>query len=173
MQQYNSNNNNRGIQNPGNFGLWNPESLALESIIQLKESRIPLTIGIWLLRNHPIASRFQSFSGGSFPQTPFRCALLTAGLALACKQALHLGARSEPHEGALSCHSRVYFSPYPPNRELAGRLVLPRPYSILAMALSLNFLKHKMFQPLIKHKISSYPEVFFSSVAQFLLKQES
>ena len=33
------------IRNPGNFGLWNLESWALESEIQLKESRIqiPLT----------------------------------------------------------------------------------------------------------------------------------
>ena len=35
-----------GFQNSGNFGVWNPESWVLESGIQLKESRIPLTIGI-------------------------------------------------------------------------------------------------------------------------------
>ena len=33
-------------EHPGNFCLWNPESWALESGIQLKESGIPLTIGI-------------------------------------------------------------------------------------------------------------------------------
>ena len=36
-----------GIRNQGNFCLWNPGSWALESGIQLKKSRIPLTmIGI-------------------------------------------------------------------------------------------------------------------------------
>ena len=35
-----------GIQNPGFFCLWNLESWALESIIQLQESGIPLRIGI-------------------------------------------------------------------------------------------------------------------------------
>lgn len=35
-----------GIQNPRKFCLWNLESRALESKIQLKESGIPLTIGI-------------------------------------------------------------------------------------------------------------------------------
>ena len=34
------------FRNPRNFCLWNPESWALESGIQLKESGIPLTIGI-------------------------------------------------------------------------------------------------------------------------------
>ena len=33
--------------NPGNFNLWNLESWALESVIQLKESGIPLTNGVW------------------------------------------------------------------------------------------------------------------------------
>ena len=33
------------IRNPGKLCLWNPESRVLESGIQLKESRIPLTIG--------------------------------------------------------------------------------------------------------------------------------
>ena len=36
----------KGFRNPGNFWLWNPESCALESAIQLKESGIPLTSGI-------------------------------------------------------------------------------------------------------------------------------
>ena len=35
-----------GFRNSGNFGVWNPQSWVLESGIQLKESRIPLTIGI-------------------------------------------------------------------------------------------------------------------------------
>ena len=35
-----------GIRNLGNFCLWNPESFTLEFGIQLKESGIPLTIGI-------------------------------------------------------------------------------------------------------------------------------
>ena len=35
-----------GFRNRGNFCLWNPEPWALESGIQLKESGIPLTIGI-------------------------------------------------------------------------------------------------------------------------------
>ena len=35
-----------GIQNPRKFCLWNLESRALESEIQLKETGIPLTIGI-------------------------------------------------------------------------------------------------------------------------------
>ena len=34
------------IRNPGNFHLWIPESWVLEFGIQLKESRIPSTIGI-------------------------------------------------------------------------------------------------------------------------------
>ena len=34
------------IRNPGNHCLWNPDSWELGSGIQLKESRIPLTIGI-------------------------------------------------------------------------------------------------------------------------------
>ena len=36
----------RGIRNLGNFCLWNPESFTSEFGIQLKESGIPLTIGI-------------------------------------------------------------------------------------------------------------------------------
>ena len=35
-----------GFRNPGNFCLWNPEYWALESRIQLLESRIPLKRGI-------------------------------------------------------------------------------------------------------------------------------
>ena len=35
-----------GSRNPGNFCSWNPESRVLKSGIQLKESGIPLTIGI-------------------------------------------------------------------------------------------------------------------------------
>ena len=35
-----------GIRNLRNFSLWNGESCSLESGIQLKESGIPLTIGI-------------------------------------------------------------------------------------------------------------------------------
>ena len=34
-----------GIRNTGKFGTWHPESWVLESRIQHKESRIPLTIG--------------------------------------------------------------------------------------------------------------------------------
>ena len=37
------------IWNLENFSLWNPESWALESGINLKESEIPLMIGIWKL----------------------------------------------------------------------------------------------------------------------------
>ena len=37
---------NRIPKNVDNFSLWNPESWALESGIQLKESGIPLMIGI-------------------------------------------------------------------------------------------------------------------------------
>ena len=33
-----------GIRNTGKFGMWHPESWVLESRIQHKESRIPLTI---------------------------------------------------------------------------------------------------------------------------------
>ena len=36
-----------GFRNQRNFCLWNPESWALESGIQLKEIGIPLTIRIW------------------------------------------------------------------------------------------------------------------------------
>ena len=36
-----------GFRNQRNFCLWNPESWALESGIQLKEIGIPLTIGNW------------------------------------------------------------------------------------------------------------------------------
>ena len=39
-------NRKSGFRNPRNFCLWNPESWAFESGIQLKESGIPLTIGI-------------------------------------------------------------------------------------------------------------------------------
>ena len=35
-----------GFRNPGKFFLWNPESWALKSGIQLKESGIPLMTGI-------------------------------------------------------------------------------------------------------------------------------
>ena len=35
-----------GFRKPGKFWLWNPESWVLDSGIQLKESGIPLTIGI-------------------------------------------------------------------------------------------------------------------------------
>ena len=35
-----------GFRNPGKFYLWNPESWALESGMQLKETGIPLKIGI-------------------------------------------------------------------------------------------------------------------------------
>ena len=35
-----------GIRNPRKFCLWNPESWVLESGIQIKESGIPITIGI-------------------------------------------------------------------------------------------------------------------------------
>ena len=35
-----------GFRNPGNFCNWNPESWALESGIQVYESRIPITIRI-------------------------------------------------------------------------------------------------------------------------------
>ena len=36
-----------GFQDPGNFLLWNLESWALESGIQLKKSGTPLTIAMW------------------------------------------------------------------------------------------------------------------------------
>ena len=36
----------KGFRNPGNLCLWNPESWALDSGIQLKESGILMTIGI-------------------------------------------------------------------------------------------------------------------------------
>ena len=39
-------NRKSGFRNPRNFCLWNPESWAFESGIRLKESGIPLTIGI-------------------------------------------------------------------------------------------------------------------------------
>ena len=39
-------NRKSGFRNPRNFCLWNPESWAFESGIQLKESGIPLIIGI-------------------------------------------------------------------------------------------------------------------------------
>ena len=35
-----------GILNPGKFCLWNPEPWTLKSRKQVKESRIPVTIGI-------------------------------------------------------------------------------------------------------------------------------
>ena len=35
-----------GLRSPGKFCLWNPESWVLDSGIQLKESGIPLKIGI-------------------------------------------------------------------------------------------------------------------------------
>ena len=35
-----------GFRYPGNFCLWNPQSLVLESRIQLKKSGIPQKIGI-------------------------------------------------------------------------------------------------------------------------------
>ena len=36
-----------GFQDPGNFLLWNLESWALQSGIQLKKSGTPLTIAMW------------------------------------------------------------------------------------------------------------------------------
>ena len=39
------------FRNLGNFRFWNPESWALESGIQLKEFRIPPTIGIQYLES--------------------------------------------------------------------------------------------------------------------------
>ena len=46
LQSNESEAQNRAQRNPGNFCLWNPESLASESGIPLEESRIPLTTGI-------------------------------------------------------------------------------------------------------------------------------
>ena len=68
------------ILNLGNHCLWNPESWALESGIQLKESRIPLTISYdWNpestkstdkaqnpvpgIRIHSVESRIQEYLG--------------------------------------------------------------------------------------------------------------
>ena len=36
-----------GFWNPGNFCWWNPEFRAVEFVIQLKESGMSLTFGIW------------------------------------------------------------------------------------------------------------------------------
>ena len=61
-----------GIRNTGKFGMWNPESWVLESRIQHKESRIPLTIigftdktGIQYLESkiHCVESRIQDCLG--------------------------------------------------------------------------------------------------------------
>ena len=46
-----------GIWNQGKFCLWSPESWALESAKQLKESGILLTIGIWESKFHWQKSR--------------------------------------------------------------------------------------------------------------------
>ena len=46
-----------GIWNQGKFCLWSPESWALESAKQLKESGILLTLGIWESKFHWQKSR--------------------------------------------------------------------------------------------------------------------
>lgn len=46
-----------GFRNVRNIFLWNPESQALESRIQLNESGIPKTIGIW----NPVCSTDKEF----------------------------------------------------------------------------------------------------------------
>ena len=57
-----------GIQTPGKFCLWNPDSWALESEILLKESGIPLMIGI---RN--LSSTDQKLESGTWnPQSTVR-----------------------------------------------------------------------------------------------------
>ena len=48
-----------GTQNPGTFCFWNRESRALEFVIQLKESGIPLTIGIHDLSSTDKKSGYQ------------------------------------------------------------------------------------------------------------------
>ena len=49
-----------GIRTPGNFRQWNPESWALESEIEAKDSRMPLTIGIRNLSSTDKKSRVDS-----------------------------------------------------------------------------------------------------------------
>ena len=52
------------IRNPGNFHLWNPDSRALESEIQLKGNGIPLTITIRNPRSTNNESRNQYLESG-------------------------------------------------------------------------------------------------------------
>ena len=52
------------IRNSGNSGLWNPESRALESEIQIKDNGIPLTIGIRNPRSTNNESRTQYLESG-------------------------------------------------------------------------------------------------------------
>ena len=69
------------FRNQQNFCLWNPESRALESGIQLKESGIPLRIGIQIpltktgikyleSRIHSLESRIQYCLGQFFKLSP-------------------------------------------------------------------------------------------------------
>ena len=77
-----------GIRNPRKFCLWNPESWVLESGIQIKESGIPITIGIQnstvLQKNtgiqylesgiHSVESRIQDCAG-LFPYMGWRMSI--------------------------------------------------------------------------------------------------
>ena len=77
-----------GIRNPRTFCLWNPESWVLESGIQIKESGIPITIGIQnstvLQKNtgiqylesgiHSVESRIQDCAG-LFPYMGWRMSI--------------------------------------------------------------------------------------------------
>ena len=77
-----------GIRNPRKFCLWNPESWVLESGIQIKESGIPITIGIQnstvLQKNtgiqhleswiHSVESRIQDCAG-LFPYMGWRISI--------------------------------------------------------------------------------------------------
>ena len=53
-----------GFRNEGNICVCNPESRALESRIQLKESGIPLTIGIRYLSSTDKESEIQYLASG-------------------------------------------------------------------------------------------------------------
>ena len=63
------------ILNPGNHCLWNPDSWELESGIQLKESRIPPTIGIRYPQN-PLTRNQESSTWNTNPQ----CGIQNLGL---------------------------------------------------------------------------------------------
>ena len=53
-----------GTQNPKRFALWSRESRALESVIQLKQSGIPLTIGIHEISSTDKKSGYQYLKSG-------------------------------------------------------------------------------------------------------------